>query len=150
MPSLTREGGAGGGGLLRAVSLTRSLRLMLWRVLPSVAARPPPEEPAEEPAERLQPDGAAGGQRLAAPDRGLHAQPHPDHGRGQCPHVCRLQLRGLLRHSQASLSGGGGGGGGVLSTPQRFKLHRLFHCCVSKPPQKKNKKKTNQQTINQI
>lgn len=94
MPSLTREGGAG-GGLLRAVSLTRSLRLMLWRVLPSVAARPPPEEPAEEPAERLQPDGAAGGQRLAAPDRGLHAQPHPDHGRGQCPHACRLQLSGV-------------------------------------------------------
>lgn len=139
MPSLTRVCVCG-GGLLRAVSLTRSLRLMLWRVLPSVAARPPPEEPAEEPAEGLQPDGAAGGQRLAAPDRGLHAQPHPDHGRGQCPHVCRLQLRGLLRHSQASLPGGGGRWG-VLSTPQRFKLHRLFHCCVSKPPQKKKQKK---------
>lgn len=58
---------------------------MLSPVLRSVAARPPPEEPAEEPPEGLQPDGAAGGQRLAAPDRRLHAQPDPDHGRGQFP-----------------------------------------------------------------
>lgn len=119
---------------------------MLWRVLPSVAARPPPEEPAEEPAERLQPDGAAGGQRLAAPDRGLHAQPHPDHGRGQCPHVCRLQLRGLLRHSQASLSGGGGG-------PQHaaaFQITPFISLLCFKASAKKKTKKTNQQTINQI
>lgn len=60
---------------------------MLWLLLHSVAAGPPPEEPAEEPVEGLQPDGASRGQRLAAPDRGLHAQPHPDHGRGQCPQV---------------------------------------------------------------
>lgn len=52
-------------------------------VLRSVGARPSPEDPAEEPPEGLQPDGAAGGQRLAAADRGVHAQLDPDHGRGQ-------------------------------------------------------------------
>lgn len=56
---------------------------MLSHIVPSVAARPPPEDPAEEPPEGLQPDGAAGGQRLAAPDGGVHAQLDPDHGRGQ-------------------------------------------------------------------
>lgn len=61
----------------------RSVRFMFSHILQSVPARPPPEEPAEEPPEGLQPDGAAGGQRLAAPDGGLHAQLDPDHGRGQ-------------------------------------------------------------------
>lgn len=60
---------------------------MLSHVLHSVAARPSPEDPAEEPLERLQSDGASRGQRLAAPDRRVHAQPDPDHGRGQCPQV---------------------------------------------------------------
>lgn len=56
---------------------------MFSPILHSVAAGPSPEDPAEEPPEGLQPDGAAGGQRLAAPDCGLHAQLDPDHGRGQ-------------------------------------------------------------------
>lgn len=56
---------------------------MSLRILRSVAARPSPEDPAEEPPEGLQPDGAAGGQRLAAADRRVHAQLDPDHGRGQ-------------------------------------------------------------------
>lgn len=60
---------------------------MFSHIRHSVAARPSPEDPAEGPLERLQSDGASGGQRLAAPDRGVHAQPDPDHGRGQCPQV---------------------------------------------------------------
>lgn len=41
------------------------------------------EEPAEEPAERLQPDGAARGQRLSPPYGRLFPQFDTDHGRGR-------------------------------------------------------------------
>lgn len=60
---------------------------MFSHILHSVPARPSPEDAAEEPLKGLQSDGATGGQRLAAPDCGVHAQPDPDHGRGQCPQV---------------------------------------------------------------
>lgn len=56
----------------------------------SVGAGPSPEEPVEEPPEGLQPDGAAGGQRLPAAHRDLLHQHGADHGRGRClqlPHI---------------------------------------------------------------
>ena len=48
----------------------------------SVGAGPPPEAPSEEPAEGLQPHGAAGGQRFPLADGDFQPQPDPDHGRG--------------------------------------------------------------------
>lgn len=58
------------------------LCLFLW--LSSVGAGPSPEEPAEEPAEGLQPDGEAGGQRLPLAHRCVLAQSDADHGCGRC------------------------------------------------------------------
>lgn len=52
--------------------------------LSSVAAGSSPEEPVEEPPEGLQPDGAAGGQRLPPSHCCLHPQFDTDHGRGGC------------------------------------------------------------------
>lgn len=52
--------------------------------LSSVAAGSSPEEPVEKPPEGLQPDGAAGGQRLPPSHRHLLPQFDTDHGRGRC------------------------------------------------------------------
>lgn len=52
--------------------------------LSSVDAGSSPEDPAEEPPEGLQPDGATGGQRLPPSHRCLLPQFDTDHGCGRC------------------------------------------------------------------
>lgn len=65
---------------------------LIFFCLSSVITGSSPEEPAEEPPEGLQPDGAAGGQRLPPPHCRLLPQFDTDHGCGRCQCIVCLCL----------------------------------------------------------
>ena len=68
--------------MMYSVAFVTVVNPLICFCLCSVAAGSSPEEPAEEPPEGLQPDGAAGGQRLPPSHCGLLPQYDTDHGRG--------------------------------------------------------------------
>ncbi len=83
--------------LLSHVNILSDLNSLVFLCLLSVAAGPSPEEPVEEPPEGLQPDGAAGGQRLPPTHCCLLAQFDSDHGRGECLQLqsCSISLANI-------------------------------------------------------